>query len=166
MVKAVSSFFGTISNKFLKRSKRGDHSKVIKTETIQYAYDVLIKFKQAKIQQYKSAVGMLIAHIEIKKGTLSSLESDIDKLTSSAEENQKISESAAYETKIHEKNNRVKTIQQELDSLHNRIELFKLQMGQLHRDLAKIQEEQNETIRDLRSKREEKEIAAILAGDS
>lgn len=194
MAKSVSRFFNTISNKFFKRSKRGGHSKVIKAETIQFAYDVLIRFKEMNIQQYKSAVGMLIAHIEIKKGTLSSLEADIDKFTRFIEDIKKKLESTTtelkeegkseeevkqhpdyirlttsykeFETTIDEKKNRLKTIQQELESLHNRIEVFKRQMVQLHRDLVKIQEEQSETIIDIRSKRHEKEIADILAGDS
>ena len=169
-------------------------SEKINTETIQSAYDILIRFKEAKFEQYKMAVGMLLPHIEIKKGTLSSLEADIDRFTSFVEENKKKLESTANELKeegkseeevkqhpdyilyttlkkesettIDEKKNRVITIQQELEGLQNRIQLFKLQMQQLHRDLAKIEEEQNETIRDLRCKRDEKEIAAILAGDN
>ncbi len=46
-------------------------SEKINTETIQSAYDILIRFKEAKFEQYKMAVGMLLPHIEIKKGTLS-----------------------------------------------------------------------------------------------
>ena len=173
MGNAVITYFKSFANKSHGRSNRRENRKRINADILKSAYEVIIQHKQDSIQQYKSAVGMLIAQFKHKESSLSNLESEINDLNKKMDKAKSKSESVSAELKNAGKteeeiaehldiirckeacqdfqsrldNNRARlsTIQIELKSIDDKIESFKLKIIQHHRDIDRIQQEQTET---------------------
>ena len=192
MGNAVKTYLKSLANKFPGRRNRREHIKRTNAEMLRSAYGVLIQHREESIQQYKTAVGMLIARNEQKKCLLSDLENEINNVNNTMDRAKEKSESVSAEFKkagkteeeiaehpeiircekacqdfqntLDDKTARLSTIQIELKSIEDKLESFKLRMVQHHRDIDRIQQEQTETINELQNRREDKEIADILAG--
>lgn len=192
MGNAVKTYLSSFAKKSPGKSNRREDRKRINAETLKSAYEVLIQHREDSLQQYKMAVGMLLARIEQKKSSLSNLKNEINDLNGRMDKAKGKSESVSAELKkagkteeeiaehpeiirckkacqdnqktLDDKTARFSTIQIELKSIEDKIESFKLRMEQHHRDINRIQQEQTETINDLQNKRQDKEIADILAG--
>ena len=61
MGNAAITYLKSFANKLPGRSNRWENRKRINADILRSAYEVIIQHKQDSIQQYKSAVGMLIA---------------------------------------------------------------------------------------------------------
>lgn len=192
MGNAVKTYLSSFAKKFPGRSNRREHIKRINAEMLRSAYEVLIQHREDSLQQYKTAVGMLIAQIKQKESSLSNLKNEINNLIEIMDKAKSKSESVSTELKnagktdeeiaehpdiircekacqdfqntLDDKTARLSTIQIEQKSIEDKIESFKLRIVQHHRDINRIQQEQTETINELINRRQDKEIADILAG--
>lgn len=192
MVRSVSVFFKSFTRKFTGKKRLLTHSGKIDTKTLRSAYEVLIQYKKDNIQQYKNAVGMLIAQVENRKCSLRNVTDDINKFKRilvgvknkintltvelqqagmSQEEIEQhsdyirfLSEYNAIQSCLDERNARLSKLQQDVKKAEDKVEPFKLQMMKLHLEISKIQEEQEDTIQDHLSILMDKEIADVLAG--
>ncbi len=161
---------------------------------IRGAYEGIIRDKQDNIQQYKQAIGQLIALVEQKKNSLKALTDDIDRLEkmkagaiakakSTAAElqqagtpDEEIKQHPEYvrcvgsyndfHSTLEEKNARISELEADIDRAQNDIEAHKLQITGLARDLDKIKTEQSEAVADLITANQQEEIADMLSGIS
>lgn len=176
MIRSVSTFFKSLTGKSKGKTRLPKLRGKIDIETLRFAYEILIQHKQENIQQCKTFIGQLVAHVEIRKSPLNALKGNINELEDSlnkvknktdtlAVELQQSGKSqeeieqhpdyirfqtaySAIQSRLDEKNERFSKLQQEVNKAQDKIEPFKLQLQQLHQDIEKIQEQQDDAIRD------------------
>ena len=192
MVRPVSAILKSFTRKLTGKTGEPKLRGMIDTKSLRSAYEVLIRHKQDNIQQYKHAVGMLLAHVNKIKCSEQNVTADIDKLknlllevkkkintlTVELQQTGKSQEEIeqhpdciqfqadynAIQSDLDEKNSRFTKLQQDIKKVEYKIELFKVHIQQLHRAMDRIQEEQDDTIHDHLSILKDKEIADVLAG--
>ncbi len=158
------------------------------------AFERIIRDKMENIQNYKNAIGQLIALVENKKGSLKKLTEDVEKFetmktgaiqkakATAAELQQQgiadeeIKQNAEYvkcvtayqdfQSTLDEKNARITELEADIERAQKDIDSHKNQMQTLHRDLGKIKEEQSETVADLITAREQEQISDMMSGIS
>lgn len=158
------------------------------------AFERIIRDKMDNIQNYKNAIGQLIALVENKKGSLKKLTEDVEKFekmktgaiqkakATAAELQQQgiadeeIKQNAEYvkcvtayqdfQSTLDEKNARITELEADIERAQKDIDSHKNQMHTLHRDLSKIKEEQSETVADLITAREQEQISDMMSGIS
>jgi hypothetical protein len=150
-------------------------------------YDRIIQDKRERLNQYKDAIGAMIAQEESKKEKLKQLTSEIQNL-------EKLREGAAAKAKkiveqyhgdpekvkldpeymkcqsafrdfsstLTEKQKRVSELEEDLKALV--VNGHKTQIQSLMRDLEKLKEEKHDTVADVLSAKEEKQIADMMSG--
>ncbi len=175
MIRSVSDFFKSLTRKSKGKTRLPKLRGKIDIETLRFAYEILIQYKQENIQEYKNAIGMLLPHAEMSKSplqnvtddikklknALAKVENQIDTLTDELQQAGKSQEEieqhpdyiqfqsrySAIQSRLDEKNKRFSKLQQECNKAQDKIESSKLQMRRLHEEIVKIQEEQDDTIR-------------------
>ncbi len=158
------------------------------------AFESIISDKMESLQQYKNAIGQLMALVEKKKGSLKSLTEDVEKLEilktgaiqkakSTAAElqqqgtaDEEIKQNAEYvkcvtayqdfNSTLEEKNARITELEADIEESEKQIDSHRNQMKTLHRDLDKIKEEQAETVGDLVIAKQQEQIADLMSGIS
>lgn len=154
-------------------------------------FDRIISEKKQRIQQYKDAVGAMIAQEEKKKSELTRQSEEIVKLTKlrdgaaamarrlvekhagnaeavkSDPEYQKCQ--AAFQdfsSTLAEKQSRVAELESDIVEIADTVTGHKIQLQGLLRDLEKLKQEKHETVADIITAKEEREIADIITGIS
>ncbi len=158
------------------------------------AFERIIRDKMENIQNYKNAIGQLIALVENKKGSLKKLTEDVEKfekmktgaiqkakataaeLQQQGVADEEIKQNAEYvkcvtayqdfQSTLDEKNARITELEADIERAQKDIDSHKNQMQTLHRDLGKIKEEQSETVADLITAREQEQISDMMSGIS
>ena len=163
-------------------------------EAVRGAFERIIRDKMDNIQQYKAAIGQLIALVENKKNSLKSLTEDVErfeklkagaiqKAKATAAElqqqgvaDEEIKQNAEYvkcvtayqdfHSTLEEKNVRITELEADIERSQKEIDTHKNQIQTVQRDLNKIKEEQSETVGDLIIAKEQEQIADMMSGIS
>ena len=160
-------------------------------DVVRATYDQVINEKRSRIQQYKDAVGAMIAQEEKKSAELKRQSEDVTRL-------QKLKEGAAIAAKkvverhhgdveavkgdaeylkcqaafkdfsstLAEKEARCGELEEDLKVLEKTVAGHKVQLQSLLRELEKLSQEQHEAVADMITSREERELADMIAGIS
>ncbi len=194
MANGFTRFFRAIWYTLSGRAHESADKMLEDPNAVRGAYEDIIKEKMQNIQNYKSAVGQLIALVEKKKTSLKGLTEDVEKLErlksgaiekakSTASDLQKDGLSdeeikqhseyvrcvTAYQdfaSTLEEKNSHITDLEEDIERAQSDIESHKIQMQGLHRDLEKIKTEQSETVADLITAKEQEQIADMMSGIS
>ena len=157
---------------------------------IRSAYDVIIRYKQANIQNHKNVIGQLIATIEQKKNSLKRVNDEIDGLKSSIakllenknEKATELQESGVsdeelnqhadyihiinlhneFVTTLEERTFRSSKLNREIQRAEEDIESHKPEIKILLRNVSKLETEQKDAVEDLVSALEYQEIAETV----
>ena len=163
-------------------------------EAVRGAYEDIITNNKQKIQQFKQAIGQLIALVEQKKSSVKNLTDEVSRLEElKSGAIAKAQETAAqlqgngltpeqvkqhteytrcvtayqdFNSNLQEKTGRITALESEIESAQGNIESHKIQITQMHRELDKIKNEQSEAVADLITAREQEEISDMLSGIS
>lgn len=160
-------------------------------DVVRATYDQILRDKRSRIQQYKDAVGAMIAQEE-KKST------DLKRQTEEVTRLQKLKEGAAIAAKkvvqrhqgdieavkgdpeymkcqaafkdfsstLAEKEARCAELEEDIKTLEKSVGGHKTQLQSLLRDLEKLRQEQHEAVADMITAREERELADMISGIS
>lgn len=159
-------------------------------DAVRQTYEDIINDKKENIQRYKQVIGQLIAIVEMKKNSLSSITEEINKLEEMKEASASKAQAISLELKlsglsdreieqhpdytkcmkryndldstVKEKNVRTDELERDIKRAQQDIDHHKSNITHLHRDVEKIKTEQSEAISDLITAREKEEINAIL----
>ena len=194
MANGITRFFKAIWYSLTGRAHQQADRLMENPEAVRGTFEGIINDKKGRIQQYKQAIGQLMALVEQKKLSLKKLTEEVDdlekkkagaiaKAKSTAAELQE-SGATAEEVKQHaeytrcvaafndfhstleEKNARIDELEADIERSQEGIESHKVQIIDLQRELDKIKTEQSETYADMVTTREQEEISDILSGIS
>lgn len=158
---------------------------------IQATFDHIIAEKRKRIQQYKDAVGGMIAQEEKKRAELKRQTSEIERLS-------KLKEGAAamarkvvqrhggdieavkqdpeyakcqaafkdFTSTLEEKQARCVELEQDIETIQKSVAGHKIQLESILRELEQIKQEKHETVADMITAKEEKELSDMIAGIS
>ncbi|TWT94815.1 hypothetical protein Pla108_36660 [Botrimarina colliarenosi] len=154
-------------------------------------YDRIIQEKRARINQYKDAIGAMVAQEETKKQKLKAITEDIQRLEKlrqgAAAKAQQVAAKhngdpeatrndpeyvkcqAAFKdftSTLAEKQSRVVELEADLEQLMANVNRHKTQIQSQMRDLEKLGEEKHDAVATILSAKEEQEIADIMSGVS
>jgi hypothetical protein len=160
-------------------------------DVVRATYDSVISEKLKRIQQYKDAVGGMIAQEEkkreelrrqtdevarlekLKEGAAAMARKVVEKQNGDVEAVKKDPEylkcQASYKdfsSTLEEKESRCGELETDIKTLSDSIANHKIQLQSLMRDLEKIKGEKHEAVADMITAREEKELADMVAGIS
>lgn len=158
---------------------------------VRATFDSIVEEKKKRIQQYKDAVGAMIAQEEKKTAELKRQSEEVAKL-------QKLRDGAAamarkvverhggdieavkrdpeylkcqsaykdFSSTLEEKEARCKELEDDIKAIRDSVAGHKVQLQSLLRELEKVKTEKHETVADMITAREEKELADMIAGIS
>ncbi len=158
---------------------------------VRATYDSIIKGKRNQIQQYKDAVGGMIAQEEKKRSELRRISEEVAKMT-------KLKQGAAaaarrvvgrhngdieavkadpeyikcqgafkdFDSTLEEKEARCSDLEGDIGTIADSINGHKIQLQSLLRDFEKIKSEKEEAVADMITAKEEKELADMITGIS
>jgi predicted nucleic acid-binding Zn-ribbon protein len=155
-------------------------------------FEDVITTRRKRIQEYKSAVGRLMAqqlkkakemenlteeveHLErLKSGALAKAKKRVTDLQAEGQPQEKITEDVEYQkclaafenfsTTLEEKNKRIASLEKDLEDAKKEIDRHEVQLQTLAREIEKLQQEADQTIADMASAREMKDINDALSG--
>jgi phage shock protein A len=168
------------------RMTLGTHPDVVRA-----TFDNIVEEKRKRVQQYKDAVGAMIAQEEKKTAELKRQSEEVAKL-------QKLRDGAAamarkvvdrhsgdveavrkdpeyvkcqaaymdFGSTLEEKEARCKELEDDIKAIRDSVDGHKVQLQTLLRELEKVKTEKHETVADMITAREEKELADMIAGIS
>lgn len=187
MTRLLKTIWYTITGR---AREEGDKLLIQNPFAIRDAYEVIIRYKQANIQNHKEAMGQLIATIEQKKNSLKRVNDEIDGLKSSIaklleNKNEKATELQEsgisdeelnqhadyihiinlhneFVTTLEERTVRSSKLNREIQRVKEDIESYKDEIAVLHRSVEKLKTEQKDAVEDLFAAREDQEIAETV----
>lgn len=152
-------------------------------------YDRVIQDKRARVNQYKDAIGAMIAQEETKKQKLQVLTDEITKLeklkAGAAAKASKVASShngdaektrqdpeyikcqsafKDFTSTLSEKRQRADELSADIETLIKNVNGHKSQIQSLMRDLDKLKEEKHDAVADVLGAREEQQIADLMTG--
>jgi predicted nucleic acid-binding Zn-ribbon protein len=155
-------------------------------------FEDVITTRRKRIQEYKSAVGRLMAqqmkkakemenlteeveHLErLKAGALAKAKKRVSDLQAEGLSQEKISEDVEYQkclaafenfsTTLEEKNKRIASLEKDLEDAKKEIDRHEVQLQTLAREIEKLQQEADQTVADMASAREMNDINDALSG--
>lgn len=161
---------------------------------IQATYDRIVEEKVKSINQYKNAVGKLVAQEEkkvatvkrltgevtrlerLKEGAAAKARSVVEKLKAGGAAMEAIKKNEDYmkclgafndfSSSVVEKNQHIEELEGDIVTLQSSVADHKVQLQALLRDVEKIREESAATVADVLTAREEEEIADMISGIS
>jgi len=190
MFSAIGKLFRTIGYLLTGRIDRVRQVWGKNPDVIAATYDKVVTDKRARLNQYKNAVGGMIANEERKKLALKTLTDEVvrlDKLKSGALAKAKqivakytdpldakndpeyIKCQAAnrdFSSTLDEKNARISELETDIGVLEKDVAGHKTQIESLMRDLEKVKNEKYETISDIVSAEEKRKVADMFSGIS
>lgn len=191
MFRAISRYFRALGYLFTGRIDEARRALSMSPEVIQATYDSVIREKTSQIQQYKEAVGSMIAQQERKKVELKRQSEEIARLeklrqgatvmakkvverhggsTDAVKQDPEYAKcQAAYKdfsSTLAEKESRCKELERDIGELETNIAGHKVQLEGLLRELDEVRQEKQDTVADVISARQEREVADMVAGIS
>ncbi|MFO0914569.1 MAG: hypothetical protein U0795_16545 [Pirellulales bacterium] len=191
MFGAIGRYFRALGYLMTGRIDKARRSLSSNPAVIEATFDKIIADKITRINQYKDALGGMIAQEEKKKATLKQLTEDIDRLRKlrdgAAAMARKVVEryggdadkvrndpdyiktQAAFKdfnSTLAEKETRCQELEADIRQLEQSIAGHKVQLTSAMREIDKLKSEKHETIAEMMTAREEKEIADMLSGIS
>lgn len=155
-------------------------------------FEDVITTRRKRIQEYKSAVGRLMAqqmkkakemerlteeveHLErLKAGALAKAKKRVSDLQAEGLSQDKITEDVEYQkclaafenfsTTLEEKNKRIASLEKDLEDAKTEINRHEVQLQTLAREIEKLQQEADQTVADMASAREITDINDALSG--
>lgn len=152
-------------------------------------YDRIIQEKRARVNQYKDAIGAMVAQEETKKQRLKTLNDEIARLeklkAGAASKARRIAEQHGgdasvvhndpeyikcqtafrdFSSTLAEKETHAAELEEDLDQLIKNVSGHQSQIQSLMRDLDKLKEEKHEAVADVLSAKEEQQIADMMTG--
>ncbi len=191
MFRAVGRYMRALGYLMVGKVDRARQSLSQHPDVVRATFDRVIQDKKARIQEYKEAVGAMIAQEEKKKGALKRISDEVEKL-------QKLRDGAAaaarkivdrhngnadevkrdpeyircqaafkdFSSTLAEKEERCKGLEDDIKALAQGVSGHKIQLEGLLRELDQIKQEKHATVADLMTAREEQEIADMISGIS
>ena len=194
MANGITRFFKAIWYTLTGRAHETADRMMENPEAVRGAYEDIIRDKQGNIQRYKQAIGQLIALVEQKRASVTSLTEEVtnleelksgavakaqqtatdlqkegmgpEEVKQHAEYTRCVTAYQEFNTNLQEKEERITELEGEIENAQADIDSHKVQITSLHRDLDKIKNEQSEAVADLITAREQEEIADMLSGIS
>ena len=191
MFRAISRYFRALGYLLTGRIDEARRALTLNPTVIGATFENIIREKTKRIQQYKDAVGGMIAQEERKKAELKRQSEDVSRLqklrqgaTAMAkrvverhagnaeavkQDTEYVKCQAAYKdfsSTLAEKEARCKELEQDIQELENNIAGHKTQLESLLRELEQVRREKQETVADVITARQEREVADMLAGIS
>lgn len=194
MANGFTRFFRAIWHSLTGRAHEQADKILEDPNAVRGAFERIIRDKMENIQQYKAAIGQLIALVENKKKSLKNLTEDVEKfekmktgaiqkakataaeLQQQGVADEEIKQNAEYvkcvtayqdfQSTLDEKNARITELEADIEHSQKQIDSHKNQITTVQRDLNKIKEEQSETVGDLIIAREQEQIADMMSGIS
>jgi len=191
MFRAVSRFFRAVGYLLTGRVDSARRALSEHPDVVRATFDKVIEEKKKRIDQYKEAVGAMIAQDEKKKSQLKALSEEIARLKQlrdgAAAMARKVVErhggnvesvkgdpeyqkcQAAYKdfsTTLQEKEAHCLQIEEDIKQFHVNISGHKTQLQSLLREIEKLKQEKHETVAEMLTAKEEKEIADMISGIS
>ncbi len=173
MTRLLKTIWYTITGR---AHEEGDKLLFQNPHAIRHAYDVIIRYKQANIQNHKNVMGQLIATIEQKKNSLNRVNDEIDGLKSSIaklleNKNEKATELQEsglsdeelnqhadyihiinlhneFVTTLEERTVRSSKLNREIQRAEEDIKSHKDELVLLHRSVEKLKSEQTDAVED------------------
>ena len=194
MANGITRFFKAIWYTLTGRAHETADRMMENPEAVRGAYEDIISDKKGNIQNYKQAIGQLIALVEQKRTSVKTLTDEVSNLEElkagaiakaqqtaadlqkegmtpeevkqHAEYTRCVTAYQEFNTNLEEKEARITELEGEIENAQADIDSHKVQITSLHRDLDKIKDEQSEAVADLITAREQEEIADMLSGIS
>lgn len=191
MFRALGKFFRAIGYLFTGRIDDARRALNTNPQVIRATFDAILEEKRKRVQQYKEAVGSMIAQSEKKREDLKVQSEEVVKLKKlrdgAAAMARKVVErhggnaeavkqdpeylrcQAAYKdfsSTLAEKESRCTELEADIKGLEGSVGNHKAQLESLLRELEKIQQEKHETVADILTAKEEREVADLLSGIS
>lgn len=191
MFRAIGRFFRSVGYLLTGRVDRARQALSTNPDVVRATYDRVIEEKKNRIQQYKDAVGGMIAQEEKKKSSLKRLTEEVARLKQlrdgAAAMARRVVErhggdveavkadpeylkcQAAFKdfsSTLVEKEDRCTELENEIKEIVKAVGGHKTQLESLLRDLEKIKQEKHSTVAELITAKEEREIADMISGIS
>jgi len=191
MFRAISRYFRALGYLFTGRIDEARRSLSMSPEVIQATFDSVIREKTRRIQQYKDAVGSMIAQQERKKVELKRQSEEVARLEKLREGATVMAKrlverhggnadavkqdpeyakcQAAYKdfsSTLAEKESRCKELERDIAELEKNVGGHKVELEALLRELEQVRQEKQDTVADVISARQEREVADMVAGIS
>jgi phage shock protein A len=187
--RAIGRFFRTIGYLLTGRINISSDALSSNSAVIGATYDKVVTDKRNRLNQYKNAVGGLIANQETKIEKLKGLGAEVEKLeklkAGALAKGQQVAKSldndpekvkvnpdylkctAAYRdftSTLAEKNKRIAELESDLKTLSGSIADHKVQIDGLLRDLENVKSEKNETLAEVIGAQEQQKINDMFSG--
>jgi len=191
MFRAISRYLRALGYLFTGRIDEARRALSMNPEVIQATFDSVIREKTRRIQQYKEAVGSMIAQQERKKVELKRQSEETARLEKLREgamvmakkvverhggDTEAVRQDAEYTkcqaaykdftSTLAEKESRCKELEHDIGELDTNIAGHKVQLEGLLRELEKVRQEKQDTVAEVLSARQEREVADMVAGIS
>jgi len=191
MFRAIGRYFRALGYLLTGRVDQARKTISANPAVVQATFDNIIQEKKKRINQYKDAVGAMIAQEEKKKSSLQRISEEIVRLTKlrdgAAAMARKVVErhngdieavkndpeyvkcQAAFKdfsTTLTEKQHHAVELEEDIKTFATNISGHKTQLQALLREIEKLKSEKHETVAEMLTAREEQEIADMIAGIS
>jgi phage shock protein A len=191
MFRAISRYFRALGYLFTGQIDEARRVLTLNPTVIGATFENIIREKTKRIQQYKEAVGGMIAQEERKKAELKRQSEEVTRLQKLREgatvmarkvverhagnleavkqDQEYVKCQAAFKdfsSTLAEKEARCKELEQDIQELENTIGGHKTQLESLLRELTHLRQEKQETVADVITARQEREVADMIAGIS
>ena len=158
---------------------------------IQATFDHVITEKRKRIQQYKDAVGGMIAQEEKKRFELQRQTGEVQRLSKLKEgaaamarkvvqrhggDIEAVKQDAEYlkcqaafkdfSSTLEEKESRCAALEQDIETIRKSVDGHRVQLESLLREFEKVKQEKHETVADVITAKEERELSDMIAGIS
>lgn len=191
MFRAIGRYFRAIGYLFTGRLDEARKALSMNPNVVRATYDQIINEKTKRIQQYKDAVGSLIAQEERKKaelkrqseeaarlqklrdGALAMARKVAERLGGNADaikaDPEYLKCQASYKdfsSTLAEKEARCKELEEDIKQIGSSVANHKIQLESLLRELDGLRQEKHEAVADIITAKEEKEVSDMFAGIS
>lgn len=191
MFRAISRYFRALGYLLTGQIDEARKALTMNPTVIGATFDNVIREKTKRIQQYKDAVGSMIAQEERKKAELKRQTEEVTKLqklrdgamvmarkvverhagnADAVKQDPEYAKCQAafkdFSSTLAEKEARCKELEQDIQELENNAAGHKTQLESLLRELEQVRREKQETVADMITARQEREVADMIAGIS
>ncbi len=189
MFRAIGRYFRAIGYLLVGKVDAARMSLTTSPYVVQATFDHIIAEKRKRIQQYKDAVGAMIAQEEKKKAELklqsedvvrigklqegaaamarkvvARLGSDVEAVKNDPDYLKCQSAFKDFGSTLEEKEARCTALESDVRTIQESIGGHKIQIQTLMREFEKIKQEKHETVADIITAKEEKELVDLVAG--
>ncbi|HUT14482.1 MAG TPA: hypothetical protein VMY42_28610 [Thermoguttaceae bacterium] len=191
MFRAIGRYFRAIGYLLVGKIDSARMAVSSSPDVVRATYDNVIRGKRQQIQQYKDAVGAMIAQEEKKKGELKRQSEEVARLQQLREGATAMARKVVerhrgnieavkadpdyvkcqnafkdFKSTLEEKEARCVELEEDIKQIDTSVAGHKIQLQEFLRDLEKIGQEKHEAVADMITAKEEKELADMISGIS